>query len=104
GSPHAISATAENSLAEQATYTFGSLSVGSTSPLTVTTTSLPNGSTNTAYSQALTAGGGTGNGYTWSIVSGALPAGLSLSANGSISGTPGTAGTSNFTAQVKDSG
>ena len=40
--------------------------------------------------------------YTWSIVSGALPDGLTLTANsGVISGTPTSAGTSNFTVQVR---
>ncbi|KVP39937.1 putative Ig domain-containing protein [Burkholderia ubonensis] len=33
----------------------------------------------------------------WSVVSGSLPAGMALSANGVVSGTPSTAATSNFT-------
>jgi hypothetical protein len=70
--------------------------------LTVTTTSLPNGTVGAAYSQTLAASGGTG-GYTWSTTGGALPAGLTLAAGGSISGTPTTAATANFTVQVKDS-
>src|SRR5205814_7077182 len=42
--------------------------------------------------------------YAWSVISGSLPAGLTLNAtSGAISGTPTTAGTSNFTAQVTDS-
>ena len=57
-------------------------------PLSITTTSLPNGSTGVAYSQALAATGGTGA-YTWQLTSGTLPAGLSLNASsGLISGTP----------------
>ena len=71
-------------------------------PLTVSTASLPDGTVGTAYSQSLTATGGTG-GYTWTVSAGALPAGLSLSAAGAITGTPTAAGTANFTAQVKDS-
>jgi len=71
-------------------------------PLTITTSSLPAGTVGVAYSQTLTASGGSG-GYTWSRSAGALPAGLSLAASGTISGTPTTAGTGNFTAQVKDS-
>ena len=71
-------------------------------PLEITTTSLPGGMAGTAYSQALTATGGAG-GNQWSLASGALPAGLSLSAAGAIGGTPAAAGSSNFTVQVKDS-
>ncbi len=70
--------------------------------LTITTASLPGGTVGTAYQQTLTASGGTG-GYSWAVTVGSLPANLSLSAAGSISGTPSTAGTSNFTVQVTDS-
>jgi len=41
--------------------------------------------------------------YTFSISAGALPAGLTLNANGTITGTPTTAGTSGFTIKVVDS-
>src|SRR5213079_39352 len=41
--------------------------------------------------------------YTWTVASGTLPAGLSLAAGGTISGTPGTAGSSSFTVRVTDS-
>ena len=71
-------------------------------PLTITTGSLPGGTLGTAYSQTLTAAGGSG-GYTWATTSGSLPAGLTLSAGGIISGTP-TGATSNFTVTVTDSG
>ena len=72
-------------------------------PLAVATASLPGGTVGTAYSQALTATGGTSP-YFWSLPSGALPAGLSLSAAGVVSGTPTAAGTFNFTVQATDSG
>ncbi len=72
-------------------------------PLTVTTSSLPGGTVGTGYSQTLAASGGSG-GYTWSLTSGALPAGLALSASGAITGIPATAGTANFTVTVADSG
>jgi len=56
----------------------------------------------TAFNYQLSVAGGTPP-YTWSIVSGALPSGLSLnSQTGLISGTPVTAGSSTFTAQVMD--
>jgi hypothetical protein len=68
----------------------------------VSTASLPNGVTGSAYSQTLTATGGT-TPYTWAIAAGTLPAGLNLSAAGVISGTPTAAGTSSFTVRVTDS-
>jgi PKD repeat protein len=71
-------------------------------PLVIQTATLPGGSVNVSYSQSVLAAGGSGS-YTWSLASGALPGGLSLSANGVLSGTPTTAGTFNFTLQVKDS-
>lgn len=55
----------------------------------------------TPYSAAVVASGGTSP-YLWSVLSGALPAGLSLSSSGTISGTPTTAGPSIFAAQAVD--
>ncbi len=71
--------------------------------LTITSApSLPDGTINTAYSQALTAAGGSAP-YTWSITAGSLPAGLALNAlSGSISGSPVAVGTSTFTARATD--
>lgn len=71
------------------------------SPL-ITTSTLPAGVVNTAYSATIAATGGT-TPYSWSVTSGSLPAGLSLSSSGTISGTPTTAGTSSFAVQVRDS-
>jgi uncharacterized membrane protein len=72
--------------------------------LSITTSSLASGTVGTAYSQTLVASGGT-TPYVWSLAagSGGLPAGLTLNSNGTISGTPSTAGTFNFTVQVNDS-
>jgi large repetitive protein len=54
-----------------------------------------------AYNQTLTTGGGTGS-YTYSVTAGALPAGLTLSSTGVISGTPTTSGSFSFTVTAKD--
>ena len=56
-------------------------------PITVTTTTLPNGQVNHPYAAKLTATGGTAP-LSWSLNSGALPAGLTLASTGAISGTP----------------
>ncbi len=70
---------------------------------TITTTSLPNGRIFRAYSQTLTATGGL-TPYTWAILSGALPNGLTLTAaTGRISGTPTRLGTYTFTVRLTDS-
>jgi predicted secreted protein len=80
-----------------------SLSVTINSAPTITTASLPDGEVGLAYSQMLIASGGTGP-YTWSVISGSLPAGLSLdSSTGVINGAPTEEGTDNFTIKVTDS-
>jgi hypothetical protein len=73
------------------------------SALTITATTLAQGTSGTGYSQALQANGGTAP-YTWLITSGSLPAGISLGTGGLLSGTPTSAGTSYFTATVVDGG
>ncbi len=73
-------------------------------PVTIITTALSGGTVGSPYSTTVTASGGTGA-LTWSVVSGALPSGLSLNpSTGMISGTPTTQGVSNFTIQAQDSG
>ena len=68
----------------------------------VTTDSLPDGKTGKAYSHALTAIGAAP--ITWSIDSGALPAGLNLNREtGEISGIPTAAGTATFTVKAENS-
>ena len=70
-------------------------------PLAVTTSSLPSGTRDVPYQATLAAAGGTPP-YSWSISSGALPAGLTLSPAGAVSGTPTTSGTASFAARVTD--
>ncbi|WP_414157974.1 putative Ig domain-containing protein [Pseudomonas sp. BNK-45] len=104
--------TAGYSGSDSFTYTATNAS-GTSSPATVTITvsapsitlspgSLSNGSVGTAYSQTVTATGGTAP-YTYAITSGSLPAGLILNtATGAISGTPMASGTLNLTITATD--
>ncbi|MCC6466335.1 MAG: putative Ig domain-containing protein, partial [Planctomycetes bacterium] len=73
-----------------------------TGGLAITTASLPKGMKGTAYpSTTLTATGGSGA-LTWSLFSGSLPSGITLSAAGVISGTPTVSGGYSFTVRVAD--
>jgi hypothetical protein len=74
--------------------------------LNLTPAALPAATVASPYSQTLTATGGSGSGYTFALTGGALPAGLSLAANGTLSGTipAGTlAVTASFTVTATDS-
>jgi hypothetical protein len=73
-------------------------------PLSITTSSLPDASIGVPYSATLQANGGTPP-FSWKVVTGTLPAGLTLNKNsGTISGTPSsTATSSTFKIKVKDS-
>jgi hypothetical protein len=64
--------------------------------ITLSPATLPNGMVGTPYTQPITASGGTAP-YTFAVTTGTLPAGLTLSAAGVLSGTPTTAGTSTVT-------
>lgn len=64
--------------------------------------SFADGTENTAYSGSATASGGA-TPYTYSVLSGALPTGLSLNTStGAVTGTPTTPGTFNFVIRVTD--
>lgn len=83
----------------QATDSFGLKSevrftINIAQKLTVTTGGLLDGTVGVPYAQPLTTTGGTAS--SWSVTSGALPAGISLSASGVISGTPTAIGSSTF--------
>lgn len=71
--------------------------------LTLSPTTLPAGTAGTAYSQTVSATGGSGA-YVFSVASGSLPSGLNLnSATGAITGTPSAAGASASTIRATDS-
>ena len=82
----------------QATATF-QIAIGST--LYVPAQDFPAGRVGVPYSAALTAAGGKAP-YSWSVVSGALPAGMTLASTGAISGTPTNTGNATFTVQATD--
>jgi hypothetical protein len=93
-----VSAAGGFSYIEWAATGSGSQSLEITTPSTAT--SPPNATVNQPYRFALSATGGKG-GYTWSVAAGSLPPGLSLAANGVISGTAHTVSKPNgFTAEV----
>jgi thermitase len=76
--------------------------IQSAEPLTITTSSVPSGNLDFAYSKTLTVTGGVLP-YSWAISSGNLPNGLTLnSSTGAISGTPTLTGIFDFTGQVTD--
>jgi hypothetical protein len=79
-----------------------SLTIVLPAPPNITTTSLPNATVGTPYSQPVEATGGVGT-LTWTISAGSLPLGLEINqATGEILGTPTSAGLANFTVQVTD--
>lgn len=75
----------------------------SVAQLKIATPTLPAAQIQGSYQASLAASGGKSP-YTWTVASGALPAGLALtSATGTISGKPSQAGAFSFAVQVKDS-
>src|SRR4029077_1287999 len=89
-----VMATVTDSAATPATASATlSLTIAQATALMVSTTALPNGTVNVAYSQTLAATGGV-TPYKFSLASGALPAGFSISTAGVISGTATSTGTS----------
>ena len=72
------------------------------SSISITTTSLPNGTANTPYSAVIDASGGC-TPYSWALTSGQLPAGVTMKPSAtslSLAGTPTTAATYSFTVSV----
>ena len=71
------------------------------SSVSITTGSLPAATVGTAYSASVVAANGV-KPYTFSLTSGLLPAGFSLSPDGVLSGMPAVAGTYSFVIAVTD--
>lgn len=69
--------------------------------VTASTPTVPPAAVNSPFSLQLTATGGT-TPYTWSLNAGTLPAGITLSPAGLLSGTPTTASSLTFTVNVID--
>jgi uncharacterized protein (TIGR03437 family) len=92
-----VSVTVTDSQPAQVTKVF-TLVVAS--PITISAVSLPNGSVGHSYFQTLSATGGNGTGVTFSASG--LPAGLGITASGTISGTPSVAGTFAVTVTATD--
>jgi hypothetical protein len=65
---------------------------------------LPNAAVGTAYSQQMTATGGNGPAYTFTLSFGSLPAGLTLTNQGLLSGTPTQGGDFFFSISATDPG
>lgn len=81
---------------------FLSITVQPAVKVSVKTTTLREAKVGRSYSATLLATAGTAP-YGWSITGGTLPAGLSISSNGAITGDPTASGTFPITVQVMDS-
>lgn len=68
----------------------------------ITTSSINEGRVGISFNQAISALGGAPP-YSFSVIAGALPPGLSLSSAGDLAGTPVAGGSYGFTIQVRDS-
>jgi hypothetical protein len=79
-----------------------SAAVATCPTITIAPLTAPGGVPGVAYSQQIAASGGTGP-YTFTVVNGGtLPAGLTLSPSGLLSGTPTALGSSTVTIQATD--
>lgn len=67
-----------------------------------TSNTMPNGNVGIAYTTSLTGTGGVAP-YTFAVVGGSVPTGLTLNSDGTWSGSPTTTGTFNFDVTITDS-
>jgi hypothetical protein len=111
GTPHQTGAfpitvsVLDNSNPPQTASAGFTVQINNPAPPSITTTSLPNGTVGTAYSQTIQATFGLAP-YAWSVSAGTLPAGLNLGSSTTNSvtvfGTPTAAAPSSFTIQITD--
>jgi len=80
----------------------GTLTGGQVVGLGITQLTLPNGTVGVAYSEQLSATGGTAP-YSFTLSGGTLPNGLALSSTGALTGTPSQAGSFPLTLLATDS-
>lgn len=101
GNSGTFSFTAQVNDGSNTTNKLFSLSISNA--VSVTTTTLPNGTNGSAYSQQLLASAGV-TPYAWTLAPGSLslPANLTLSSGGLLSGPAAVGGTFNFTVRVTD--
>ena len=78
-----------------------SSATGGCPTITLLPSTLPNGTVGVAYSQQITASGGAPP-YTFTVTSGTLPTGLTLTPAGLLAGTPTATGTFTFTVRGTD--
>jgi hypothetical protein len=97
-----VTATATDPGGLSRSHTF-QVTVVAPAPLALTAQQLPAATLGSSYNAPLAAEGGAPP-LQWSLASGSLPPGLTLDADGWLSGTPTTPGTYSFTVQVTDSG
>jgi len=95
--PFTVTATDANGMTGVQTYT---LTINAAT-VTITPASLPTASYNQEYSQPLGASGGIGP-FAFTITSGTLPAGITLTSNSRLSGTPTEAGSYPLTITATD--
>jgi len=98
----AIRVTVRDSSSPQAQGTAAATVVVAPKAVSIATTTMPDARVGEAYSATFIAVDGAAP-YTWQVVSGSLPQGLTLDArSGRVSGTPRTAGMTTFTVSVRD--
>lgn len=87
--------------AGQVEIRFGTIRRAVPDPVQISTTSIATATRGVIYSQQLAASGGNGP-YRWAMTGGSLPAGLTISEAGIISGIPTASGNFEFTVNVRD--